>query len=106
MSMAAPPAWLRVSAESLTVEVTARPGSSRRGVIGSGPRGLIVAVHAQAADGRANRELIEVLADTLSVPRSSIAIEHGARGRSKLIRVASAAPSALATKLSGLALKS
>ena len=97
------PAWLRIGADSVTLQVRARPGSSRRGIVGFGPAGLIVAVHAQAAEGRANAELVEVLAAALRVPRSAIAIERGERGRAKLLRIQSPNPGALAEKIRGLA---
>jgi uncharacterized protein (TIGR00251 family) len=105
MAFAPQPAWLRIGADSVTLEVLARPGSSRHAVIGAGPRGLIVALHAPPAEGRANAELVEVLADALAIPRASIAIERGGHGRNKLLRIASVNPAALAAKISGLAQK-
>jgi uncharacterized protein len=102
--MSAPlPSWLRIGAGSVTLQVTARPGSSRRGIVGLGPNGLAVAVHARATEGRANAELVEVLAAALAVPRSSIAIDRGERGRAKLFRIHSPHPSELAAKIRGLA---
>ncbi len=103
--MAATPAspWLRIGAGSISLQVMARPGSSRSGIAGLGPHGLMVAVHAPAAEGRANAELIEVIAEALAVPRSAIAIERGLRGRVKLLRIASPNPGALAAKIEGLA---
>jgi uncharacterized protein (TIGR00251 family) len=103
--MAATPAWpwLRIGAGSLSLQVRARPGAARRGIAGADARGLIVAVHAPAAEGRANAELIEVIAGALAVPRSAIALERGHRGRLKLIRIATADPGALAAKIELLA---
>jgi len=97
------PGGLQISAGSVTLQIIAHPGSSRRGIVGLGPRGLTVAVHAPAAEGRANAELIEVLADALSIPRSSITLERGARGRAKLLRIGSPNPAALAAQIQGLA---
>lgn len=97
------PVWLRIAAGSITLQATARPGSSRRGIVGLGPNGLAVAVHARAIEGRANAELVEVLAAALSVPRSSIVLERGERGRAKLFRIKCPNPGALAEKVRGLA---
>lgn len=85
------------------MQVTARPGSSRRGIAGLGAYGLIVAVHSPAVEGRANAELIEAIAEALAIPRSAIAIERGHRGRTKLLRIGSSNPGALAGKIEGLA---
>lgn len=101
--MSASPSWLRIGAGSITLQVTARPGSSRRGILGPGPHGLAVAVHARAVEGRANAELVDVIAAALSLPRSAITIEQGERGRAKLFRIQSSNPGALAEKIRGLA---
>jgi uncharacterized protein (TIGR00251 family) len=100
---APPPSWLRIGAGSVTLQATARPGSSRRGIVGLGPNGLAVAVHSRAVEGRANAELVEVLAAALAVPRSSIVLERGERGRAKLFRIRCPNPGALAQKIGGLA---
>ncbi|HUY19802.1 MAG TPA: DUF167 domain-containing protein [Candidatus Binataceae bacterium] len=97
------PTWLRIGAGAITLQVTARPGASRRGIVGLGPHGLAIAVHARAVEGRANAELVEVIAAALSIPRSSVAIERGERGRAKLFRIVSRNPDALAAKIRGLA---
>jgi uncharacterized protein YggU (UPF0235/DUF167 family) len=46
-----------------------------------------VCVHAPAAQGAANRECVAVLAKALGVPKSSVQIVRGGRGRSKRIAV-------------------
>ncbi|HTW88614.1 MAG TPA: DUF167 domain-containing protein [Candidatus Binataceae bacterium] len=97
------PSWLRIGTGSITLQATARPGSSQRGIVGLGPSGLAVAVHARAIEGRANAELVEVLAAALSVPRSSIVLERGERGRAKLFRIKCPNPRAIAEKIKGLA---
>ncbi len=103
MSAPPSPAWLRIGAGSVTLQVTARPGSSRRGIVGLGRNGLAVTVHARAVEGRANAELVEVIAAALLVSRSSIVLERGARGRAKLFRIQCPNPGALAEKIRGLA---
>jgi uncharacterized protein len=100
MSMAgAVPSWMRIGAGELTIEIAARPGSSRRGIVRAGPGGLTVAVHSAPDKGKANDELIEWLAETLDIPRSAIAIVRGESSRRKTIRIATPAPNAIVAKL-------
>lgn len=101
MTGAGPP-WLRIGAGELTIEIAARPGASRRGIVRAGPGGLAVAVHAPPDKGKANDELIEYLADTLAVPRRAIAIIRGASSRRKTIRIATPNPDTLASRLRAL----
>jgi uncharacterized protein len=49
--------------------------------------------------GRANRELIEFMAEILDVPVSAVSIVRGEGARQKVIRIETAAPRALAAKL-------
>ena len=69
------------------VRVRARPGSSRRGVIRVNPDALVIGLHAPAQAGRANDELIELLARAAGIPRSAVAIVRGASIRDKLIAI-------------------
>jgi uncharacterized protein YggU (UPF0235/DUF167 family) len=48
---------------------------------------VCVRVRARAIEGAANRELLSTLATALDVAPSSLAIEAGAHGREKRIRV-------------------
>jgi len=76
-----------MDAKSDYISVRVRPRSSRPGVV-LGPDGsLAVSVHAPAAEGAANRELIGLLAGALGVPRSAVTIVRGQRSRSKLVAV-------------------
>lgn len=103
MTPAGGPPWMRIGAGELTIQIAARPGASRRGVVRSGPGGLVVAVHSAPDKGKANDELIAWLAETLAIPRSAIAIIRGASARRKTIRIAAADPTALASRLAAMA---
>jgi hypothetical protein len=46
-------------------------------------------------DGRANRALIDLLAEALDLPRRDISIERGIRGRDKRVAVTTDNPSAI-----------
>jgi uncharacterized protein (TIGR00251 family) len=71
-----------------TVAVRATPRSSRRGIAGAGPEWLAVRLRAPPADGRANEELIEVLAEALDVPKRNVRLLSGAGQRLKRLHVA------------------
>ena len=63
------------------------PGSSRSEIAGSHNDAMRVRVTARPIEGAANQELILVLAKTFKVPKSSVRIISGARGRAKLVSI-------------------
>lgn len=75
-----------MSGTRLTVQV--RPGARRNEVLGLEDGVLKLKIAAPATEGKANRALVEFLADLLGVSKSSIAIEHGERGKSKVLSIA------------------
>lgn len=77
----------------LRVRATPRARSTalRRRADGS----LTARITAPPTDGRANRGLIDLLAETLDLPRRDISIEHGKRARDKRVAVTTDNPSAL-----------
>jgi len=81
------PPWLRVGINEVIVEVSAKPGSSRRGVIRAGPQALVIAIKSAPEKGKANDELIAYLADELRVPRAALIMIRGATSRRKTIRI-------------------
>jgi len=97
--MADSPPWMRVSNDEVTIEVTARPGASRRGVISAGGERLVVGVHSSAQKGKANDELIEYLAGEMRVPRSALIIVRGETSRRKTIRIVTHEPAKAAERL-------
>lgn len=48
---------------------------------------IVVRVHAAAAEGAANRELVEVLARALAVGKSAVRIIRGEKARTKQVMV-------------------
>jgi hypothetical protein len=70
------------------VWVKVKPRSSRSRVERGSDGGLVVCVHAPAADDAANRECVEVIAEALGVPKSAVQIVRGQRSRTKQIAVA------------------
>ncbi len=67
-------------------EIMVTPKSSRSLVKLDGDI-VRVFLHSPPADGKANKECVEVLAKKLKVAKSRVSIERGARGRTKRIAV-------------------
>ena len=63
---------------------------------------LKVRVRARPVEGEANVALIKLLAKTLRVPKSSVALDRGGQSRTKMIRVAGLSPDELRTRLTDL----
>ena len=51
-----------------------------------------IAIGAPAVEGAANTELLSYLASVLGVKKSAVALESGARGRRKVVRVFGLSP--------------
>jgi uncharacterized protein (TIGR00251 family) len=93
------PDWLRVSADSVTLQIHARPGKAKAGFVRIDPRGLVVALSSPPEKGRANEELIALLADTLRISRSAISLIRGGSSRSKTLRIATDQPGHVAAAI-------
>ena len=75
------------------VEINLRivPRASKDGIQGVLGDALKIRLCAPPVDGKANRALVEFLAETLDVPPSRVAILSGETGRSKRVLIAGAA---------------
>ena len=67
--------------------VLVRPRSTRPAVGGSHDGVLVVAVRAPATDGRANRAVVDAVAEALGVARARVRITGGAASRRKVVEV-------------------
>ncbi|MGB9380792.1 DUF167 domain-containing protein [Candidatus Binatus sp.] len=90
---------MRASIDEVVIEVTARPGASRRGVIGVSAERLLIGVNSRPEKGKANDELIEYLAHELRVPRSALLIVRGETSRRKTIRIITHEPATVSSRL-------
>jgi uncharacterized protein (TIGR00251 family) len=69
------------------VEVTVSPGAARSELVGRHGEGWRARIAARPERGRANRELVALLAQALGVRRDEVAIVAGRTGRRKVVEV-------------------
>ena len=79
---------LRVSPAGVTLAVRAQPGAKKSAIVGVYGEGesaqLKIAVQAPPIEGRANDALVAFLAETFSIPKSSVELKSGELSRSKV----------------------
>ena len=67
------------------INVRAQPRSSRSGLDGVVGDALKVRVRAAPVDGKANREIVETLADAFGLPRRDVVFKGGETAKTKRI---------------------
>ena len=77
----------RRTKDGISIQVKVQPRSSRRGIEGVAGDTVKVALTSPPADGAANEQLIEVLAEELGVRKSAIQIIRGATSRLKVVGI-------------------
>lgn len=88
--------------QGVFLNIHAVPGSKRTGIIGIHGEALKVALQAVAEKGRANKELIEVLAKAFSVARSKLRLTSGLSSRRKRVLIVGQTLEACKSKLEKL----
>ena len=76
---------LTETADGVIVNVRAAPRSSRAGLDGMVGDALKVRIRSAPVDGKANKELIEVLADAFGLPKSAVEFKSGETSKTKRI---------------------
>ncbi|MGV7927973.1 MAG: DUF167 domain-containing protein [Spirochaetota bacterium] len=69
------------------ISVTVTPRSSRSAIARDERGDLRAHLNSPPADGRANEELVRLVAKTLGIARSRISIAKGDRGRKKILSI-------------------
>jgi uncharacterized protein (TIGR00251 family) len=79
--------------DGAVLNVRAQPRSSRSGIDGTIGDSVRVRIRCAPVDGKANKELIETLADAFGIPKSSVVFKSGETSKTKriLLRGVSAA---------------
>ena len=73
------------SSEGVIVNVRAQPRSSRSGVDGVVADALKVRLRSAPVDGKANKELVETVADAFDLPKSRVKFKSGETSKTKRI---------------------
>jgi uncharacterized protein (TIGR00251 family) len=71
----------------MRLSVHVKPRSSRSKILGYREGALEVAVQAPPVDGKANDELIELIADALDISRRCVSVVAGQTGRQKILEI-------------------
>jgi len=78
---------LTTTNEGVLIAVRVVPRAARAGLAGIRDNAVLVRLNAAPAEGAANAELIEVLADALGVARRAVSITRGERSRRKTVLI-------------------
>ena len=79
--------WLTATADGVRLTLHVQPGARRTEVAGLHGDALKIRLAAPPVDGKANAELVRLLAEAFGVPRRQVAILRGETSRDKLVRV-------------------
>ena len=83
---------ITANASGVVIEVRVIPRAAKPGIAGSRDGALLVRLKAPPVEGAANAELIELMAKVARVPRRSVSIVSGDRGRTKRVAIAGITP--------------
>ena len=85
--------YLTETPEGVILNVRAQPRSSRSGIDGLLGDAVKVRIRCAPVDGKANKELVETLADAFDLPKSAVVFKSGETSKTKriLLRGAEAA---------------
>ena len=85
--------WFAETPEGVVVNVKAQPRSSRAGLDGLLGEAVKVRIRCAPVDGKANKELVETLADAFGIAKSDVVFKSGETSKTKrlLLRGVSAA---------------
>jgi len=72
----------------MLLKIHLQPGARRNEIAGRYGDAIKIKIKAPPIEGRANKELIEFLAETLSIKSSDITIKSGLASRQKLVEIA------------------
>ena len=76
-----------MSGISCRLKVKAVPGASRSEIVGRLGKALKIRVAAPPEGGKANREILELLADRLGLPAAAVSLVSGAASPAKVVEL-------------------
>jgi len=75
------------SKHALEINIKVEPRSSRAGIVGPYGNGLKVKLTSPPVEGKANKELIEVLAKGFKLRKKDVRIIKGEKSKNKIVRL-------------------
>ena len=87
------------TADGVILNVRAAPRSSRAGLDGTVGDAVKVRVRSAPVDGKANKELIEVLSDAFGLPKSAVSFRSGETSKTKRILLRGVAKDTILSRL-------
>ena len=75
---------------STIIRVKVKPNARETSLAQLADGSWLASVKSPATEGKANRELLALVADHFRCPKSAVSIKSGASGRTKLVRIESA----------------
>ena len=85
--------------EGVVLNVRAQPRSSRAGIDGVVSDAVKVRIRCAPVDGKANKELVETLADEFGIAKSSVVFKSGETSKQKRILLRGVSAAAVAARL-------
>ena len=91
--------YLTETPEGVVLNVRAQPRSSRSGIDGLLGDAVKVRIRCAPVDGKANKELIETLAEAFDLPKSAVVLKSGEASKTKRILLRGLTASQVGLKL-------
>ena len=88
--------WYSETPEGIVVNVRAQPRSSHPGIDGLFDDALKVRISSAPVEGKANKELVEILAKAAGVPKSSVVFKGGENSKTKRLLIKGASLTVIA----------
>ena len=91
--------YMTETPEGVVLSVRAQPRSSRSGIDGLAGDAVKVRVRCAPVDGKANRELVETLADEFGIAKSAVSFKGGETSKNKRLLLRGVTAEAVLRKL-------
>ena len=95
--------YLSETPDGVILNVRAQPRSSRSGLDGVLGDAVKVRIRCAPVDGKANKELIETLAEAFDLPKSAVVFKGGETSKTKRILLRGAEAAKVRTVIGGMA---
>ena len=91
--------WLTPTRDGALIRIHLVPRASSSSVEGTHGDALTVRLDAPPVDGKANRALVEFVAERLEIPRSAVVLVRGETSRAKTLQVTGLAAETIRSRL-------